>query len=86
MSAENMGERKDRPTASGEMLRENFLRGHGLTVSSLARASGVARQSVNELLRVPPLALANPARIIGFARKCTGGAVGHSAGWLIRTT
>jgi len=33
------------------MLREDFLPGYGLTVSGLAEAIGVSRQSVNELLR-----------------------------------
>ena len=33
------------------MLREDFLPDYGLTVSALAAAIGVSRQSVNELLR-----------------------------------
>jgi addiction module HigA family antidote len=33
------------------MLREDFLPDYGLTVSSLAEALGVSRQTVNELLR-----------------------------------
>jgi addiction module HigA family antidote len=40
-----------RPTHPGEMLREDFLPNYGLTVSGLADAAGVSRQSVNELLR-----------------------------------
>jgi addiction module HigA family antidote len=40
-----------RPTHPGEMLREDFMPDYGLTVSSLAEAIGVSRQSVNELLR-----------------------------------
>jgi addiction module HigA family antidote len=40
-----------RPTHPGEMLREDFLPDYGLTVSSLAEAVGVSRQSINELLR-----------------------------------
>jgi antitoxin HigA-1 len=42
---------KRRPTHPGEMLREDFLVDYGLTVSGLAEALGVSRQSVNELLR-----------------------------------
>lgn len=42
---------KRRPTHPGEMLREDFLPDYGLTVSALAAAIGVSRQSVNELLR-----------------------------------
>jgi addiction module HigA family antidote len=33
------------------MLREDFLPDFGLTVSGLAEALGVSRQSINELLR-----------------------------------
>jgi antitoxin HigA-1 len=51
MSIPNTGERAIRPTHPGEMLREDFLPDYGLTVSGLAEALGVSRQSVNELLR-----------------------------------
>jgi addiction module HigA family antidote len=51
MSILNTGERTARPTHPGEMLREDFLPDYGLTVSGLAEALGVSRQSVNELLR-----------------------------------
>jgi addiction module HigA family antidote len=50
MSISNTGIRR-RPTHPGEMLREDFLPDYGLTVSGLAEAIGVSRQSVNELLR-----------------------------------
>jgi len=33
------------------MLREDFLPDYGLTVSGLAEAVGVSRQSINEVLR-----------------------------------
>ncbi len=42
---------KRRPTHPGEMLREDFLPDYDLSVSGLADALGVSRQSVNELLR-----------------------------------
>ena len=42
---------KRRPTHPGEMIREDFLPDYDLTVSSLAQALGVSRQSINELLR-----------------------------------
>lgn len=42
---------KRRPTHPGEMLREDFLPDYGLTISGLAVAVGVSRQSINELLR-----------------------------------
>jgi len=39
-----------RPTHPGEMLREEFMPDYGLTVTGLAEAARVSRQSVNELL------------------------------------
>ena len=42
---------KRRPTHPGEMIREDFLPDYDLTVSSLAQALGVSRQSINEWLR-----------------------------------
>jgi len=51
MSIPNTGNREVRPTHPGEMLREDFLPDYGLTVSGLADALGVSRQTVNELLR-----------------------------------
>jgi addiction module HigA family antidote len=51
MSIPNTGQRKVRPTHPGEMIREDFLPDYGLTVSGLAEALGVSRQTVNELLR-----------------------------------
>ncbi len=40
-----------RPIHPGEILREDFLPEYGLTVTALAQAAGVSRQSMNELLR-----------------------------------
>jgi addiction module HigA family antidote len=51
MSIPNTIGMKRRPTHPGEMLREDFLPDYGLTVSTLAEAIGVSRQSINELLR-----------------------------------
>ena len=51
MSIQNTRERTIRPTHPGGMLREDFLPDYGLTVTSLAEAIGVSRQTVNELLR-----------------------------------
>jgi len=57
------------PTHPGEMLREDFMPDYGLTVSALARALGVSRQSVNELLRerraVSPAMALRLARLFG---------------------
>lgn len=51
MNIPNTGQRKIRPTHPGEMLREDFLPDYGLTISGLAQAMGVSRQTINELLR-----------------------------------
>jgi antitoxin HigA-1 len=50
MTIQNKG-MKRRPTHPGEMLREDFMPDYELTVSGLANAIGVSRQSINELLR-----------------------------------
>ena len=50
MSIANTGIKR-KPTHPGEMLREDFLSDYELTVTSLATALGVSRQSINELLR-----------------------------------
>lgn len=51
MSIPNTSRIKRRPTHPGEMLREDFLPDYGLSVSALADALGVSRQSINELIR-----------------------------------
>jgi len=69
MSIPNTTGMKRRPTHPGEMLREDFLPDYGLTVSSLAKAIGVSRQSINELLRerrsVSPEMALRLARLFG---------------------
>jgi addiction module HigA family antidote len=50
MSILNTRKKEVRPIHPGEMLREDFLPDYGLTVSGLAEALGVSRQTVNELL------------------------------------
>jgi len=40
-----------RPIHPGEILREDFVPEYGLSVTTLAEAAGVSRQSINELLR-----------------------------------
>ena len=51
MTIRNDKQRTIRPTHPGEMLREDFLPDYGLSVSRFAKALGVSRQTVNELLR-----------------------------------
>ncbi|MCP4357252.1 MAG: HigA family addiction module antidote protein [Chloroflexi bacterium] len=69
MSIPDTIEMKRRPTHPGEMLREDFLPDYELTASSLAKAIGVSRQSINELLRerrrVSPEMALRLARLFG---------------------
>jgi len=51
MSIPNTGKMKRRPIHPGEILREDFMPDYALTVTGLAAAVGVSRQTVNELLR-----------------------------------
>ncbi len=51
MSIPNTRALERRPVHPGEILREDFLPEYGLSVTALAEAAGVSRQSMNELLR-----------------------------------
>jgi len=51
MSISNTRPLERRPIHPGEILREDFLPEYGLSVTALAEAAGVSRQSMNELLR-----------------------------------
>ena len=51
MSIPNETPMERRPTHPGEVLREDFMPDYDLTVTNLAEALGVSRQTVNELLR-----------------------------------
>jgi antitoxin HigA-1 len=50
MSIPNIRKREIKPTHPGEMIREDFMPDYKLTVSGLAEALGVSRQTINELL------------------------------------
>ena len=69
MSIQNSGRRQVRPVHPREMLREDFLPDYELSVTSLARALRVSRQTVNELLRerraVSPQMALRLARLFG---------------------
>ncbi|MBN1858823.1 HigA family addiction module antidote protein [Candidatus Bipolaricaulota bacterium] len=71
MSIPNTRKREVRPIHPGEMLREDFLPDYNLTVTALARALGVSRQTVNELLRerrsVSPKMALRLSRLFGNA-------------------
>jgi antitoxin HigA-1 len=49
MSVDNQRARIIAPTHPGEMLREDFMPDYNLTVTALATALCISRQSVNEL-------------------------------------
>jgi addiction module HigA family antidote len=51
MSIPNDRPMQRRPTHPGEMLREDFMADYDLSVTGLAEAVAVSRQSINELLR-----------------------------------
>jgi addiction module HigA family antidote len=51
MSIPNTRALERRPIHPGEILREEFVPEYGLSVTALAEAAGVSRQSMNELLR-----------------------------------
>ena len=51
MGIPNTRKMKRRPIHPGEILREEFMPDSDLTVTGLADALGVSRQTVNELLR-----------------------------------
>lgn len=51
MSIPNTKKRKRRPVHPGEILREDFLPDYAMSVTELAAALGVSRQTVNELVR-----------------------------------
>jgi addiction module HigA family antidote len=69
MSIPNNGQLQRRPIHPGEILREDFIPDYDLSVSGLASAIGVSRQSVNELLRerraVSPEMALRLARLFG---------------------
>jgi len=51
MAPPDTTEREIPPTHPGEVLHEDFMPDYGLTTASLADASGLSRQTINEILR-----------------------------------
>ncbi len=51
MTITNTTKRELPPTHPGEMLREDFMPDFDLRTSSMAKALGVSRQTINEILR-----------------------------------
>lgn len=69
MAIPNNKKRIISPTHPGSLLREEFMPDYGLSVSSLAAALKVSRQSVNELLNgrraLTPLMALRLSRLFG---------------------
>jgi addiction module HigA family antidote len=69
MSIANTKKRTVSPIHPGEMLREDFMVDYGLTVTGLAAALGVSRQTANELLQcrraVSPVMALRLSRLFG---------------------
>ena len=69
MSIKNNITRTIRPTHPGDMLREDFIVEHDLSVARLAEAVGVSRQTINELVHgrrsVSPSMALRLARLFG---------------------
>lgn len=51
MTISNTTKKEIPPTHPGKMLREDFMPDFDLNTTSLAKALGVSRQTINELLR-----------------------------------
>lgn len=51
MAIPNTIKREIPPTHPGEMIREDFIPDYNLSTATLAKALGVSRQTINELLR-----------------------------------
>ena len=51
MTIPNTAKREFPPTHPGEMLKEDFMPDFDLNATSMAKALGVSRQTINEILR-----------------------------------
>ena len=69
MPIPNTMKREIPPTHPGEVLREDFMPDYGLTTSELAKALGVSRQTINEILRerrsITPIMALRLSRLFG---------------------
>ena len=69
MAIPNTTKREIPPTHPGEMLREDFMVDFNLNATSMAKALGVSRQTVNELLRerraITPVMALRLSRLFG---------------------
>lgn len=51
MAIDNDQARTIKPTHPGAMIREDFMKDYTLSVTGLAKALGVSRQTINDLIR-----------------------------------
>ena len=69
MTLANTEKRTIPPTHPGEILREDFMPDFHLTTASLAKALGVSRQTINEILRerrsITPVMALRLSRLFG---------------------
>ncbi len=66
MAIPNTKKREIRPTHPGEMLREDFMPDYNLNTTSMAKALGVSRQTINEIIR--ERRAISPAMALGLSR------------------
>ena len=69
MAITNTKKREIPPTHPGEMIREDFMPDYDLNATSMAKALGVSRQTINELLRerraITPIMALRLSRLFG---------------------
>jgi addiction module HigA family antidote len=69
MAVSNTIKRQIPPTHPGEMLREDFMVDFHLNTTSMAKALGVSRQTINEILRerraITPMMALRLSRLFG---------------------
>lgn len=69
MTIPNTTKRKLRPTHPGEMLKDDFMPDFDLNATLLAKALGVSRQTINEILRqrraITPIMALRLSRLFG---------------------
>jgi len=73
MAIPNTTKRKIRPTHPGEILREDFMPDYDLNATSMAKALGVSRQTISEILRerraISPAMALRLSRLFGNSPK-----------------
>jgi addiction module HigA family antidote len=64
-----MFKRRRRPSAPGDIIRAHYLDERGVTIAALARAIGVSRKHMSDIVnghaRVEPVVAAHLAKVLG---------------------